>query len=246
RRAARAGAVAPAQRVVPRAAHPRTEPVRPAQRGAAGVPGPPARAQRAARPRPAAGAAAPAARGARKRCAGGEGVRRAPPARAGRRDVTAAIAMSARHLRYRPFAAKPLPDRTWPDRHLTHAPRWCSVDLRDGNQALIEPMSVRRKQILFDRLVRMGYTEIEVGFPDASRPDFEFVRDLIEHDRIPDDVRISVLTQAREELIEQTVRSLVGARRATVHLYNATAPLFRRVVFDIDEGECVALATRGT
>jgi len=160
--------------------------------------------------------------------------------------VTAAIAMSARHLRYRPFAAKPLPDRTWPDRHLTHAPRWCSVDLRDGNQALIEPMSVRRKQILFDRLVRMGYKEIEVGFPAASRPDFEFVRDLIEHDRIPDDVRISVLTQAREELIEQTVRSLVGARRATVHLYNATAPLFRRVVFDIDEGECVALATRGT
>ena len=106
------------------------------------------------------------------------------------------------------------PDRTWPDRTITAAPRWLSTDLRDGNQALIDPMSPARKRQMFDLLVRMGYKEIEVGFPSASQTDFDFVRELVEGERIPDDVRISVLTQARDELIERTVQSLVGARRA--------------------------------
>jgi len=148
--------------------------------------------------------------------------------------------------RYRPFSGVDLPDRRWPDRRLTAAPRWCAVDLRDGNQALLEPMGVARKRAMFDLLVRMGFKEIEVGFPAASRADFDFVRHLVSDDLVPDDVRISVLTQAREELIERTVRSLAGARRATVHLYNATAPLFRRVVLGLDEAECRALATQGT
>ena len=148
--------------------------------------------------------------------------------------------------RYRPYPPVDLPDRTWPSRTITRAPRWLSTDLRDGNQALIDPMGPDRKRRLFDLLVRMGYKEIEVGFPSASQADFDFVRSLIEQDAIPDDVTISVLTQARDELIETTVRSLVGARRATIHLYNATAPLFRRVVFGIDRGECMRLAVRGT
>src|SRR5690349_22096743 len=133
--------------------------------------------------------------------------------------------------RDRPFPPVDLPDRTWPNATVTKAPRWLSTDLRDGNQALIDPMSPTRKLAMFELLVRMGYKEIEVGFPAASQTDFDFVRQLIEEDRIPADVQISVLTQAREELIERTVQSLAGARRATVHLYNATAPLFRRVVF---------------
>ena len=148
--------------------------------------------------------------------------------------------------RYVPFKPVDLPDRTWPGRVITSAPRWLSTDLRDGNQALIDPMSPARKRQMFDLLVRMGYKEIEVGFPSASQADFDFVRDLIEGDRIPDDVQISVLTQARDELIERTVQSLAGTRRATVHLYNATAPLFRRVVFGIDREQCKALATDGT
>ncbi|MGI8335344.1 2-isopropylmalate synthase [Actinomadura scrupuli] len=148
--------------------------------------------------------------------------------------------------RYRPHPAVHLPDRTWPGNTITKAPRWLSTDLRDGNQALIDPMSPDRKLKMFELLVRMGYKEIEVGFPAASQTDFDFVRQLIEQDRVPDDVRISVLTQAREELIERTVQSLAGAAQATVHLYNATAPLFRRVVFDIDQDECKALAVRGT
>jgi len=148
--------------------------------------------------------------------------------------------------RYRPFTPVDLPDRTWPDKTITKAPRWLSTDLRDGNQALIDPMDGHRKLKMFELLVRMGYKEIEVGFPAASQTDFDFVRRLIEEDRIPDDVRISVLTQAREELIERTVQSLVGAERATVHLYNATAPLFRRVVFGIGREECKALAVEGT
>src|SRR5690606_15101145 len=115
---------------------------------------------------------------------------------------------------------------------ITQAPRWLSTDLRDGNQALIDPMSPARKRAMFDLLVRMGYKEIEVGFPASGQTDFDFVRSIIEDpDAIPDDVTISVLTQAREDLIERTVESLKGARRATVHLYNATAPVFRRVVF---------------
>lgn len=133
--------------------------------------------------------------------------------------------------RYEPFAPVDLPDRTWPAKTITEAPRWLSTDLRDGNQALIEPMDSARKHEIFQLLVKMGYKEIEVGFPSASQTDFDFVRSLIEDDLIPDDVQISVLTQAREDLIERTVQSLVGAKRSTVHLYNATAPTFRRVVF---------------
>jgi 2-isopropylmalate synthase len=148
--------------------------------------------------------------------------------------------------RYTPFVPVDLPDRTWPTRKLDRAPRWLSTDLRDGNQALIDPMTPARKLTMFELLVRLGYKEIEVGFPSASQADFDFVRQLIEQDRIPDDVQISVLTQAREDLIERTVQSLVGADRATVHLYNATAPLFQRVVFDVTPDECRAIATRGT
>ena len=148
--------------------------------------------------------------------------------------------------RYTPFRPVDLPDRTWPGKSITKAPRWLSTDLRDGNQALIDPMSPARKHEMFDLLVRMGYKEIEVGFPSASQADFDFVRELIEDDRIPDDIRISVLTQAREDLIERSVQSLRGAARATVHMYNATAPIFRRVVFRIDREECKALAVEGT
>ncbi|NYI95413.1 2-isopropylmalate synthase [Streptomonospora nanhaiensis] len=148
--------------------------------------------------------------------------------------------------RYRPFPVVDLPDRTWPGKTITTAPRWLSTDLRDGNQALIEPMDPQRKHEMFDLLVRMGYKEIEVGFPAASQTDFDFVRSLIEGGKIPDDVQISVLTQARAELIDRTVQSLVGAKRATVHLYNATAPEFRRVVFNVDRDACKAIAVNGT
>ena len=151
--------------------------------------------------------------------------------------------------RYRPFPAIDLPDRQWPSRTITAAPRWLSTDLRDGNQALIDPMNAARKHAMFDLLVRMGYKEIEVGFPAASQTDFDFIRSLIEGGSIPDDVRISVLTQAREELIERTVQSLAGASQATVHLYNAAAPMFRRVVFGWDgdgRAECRAVAVEGT
>jgi 2-isopropylmalate synthase len=139
-----------------------------------------------------------------------------------------------------------LPGRTWPSRSITHAPRWLSTDLRDGNQALIDPMSPARKRTMFDMLVKMGYKEIEVGFPSGSQTDFDFVRELIEGDKIPQDVRISVLVQAREDLIERTLQSLVGAQRATVHMYNATAPVFRDVVFGFGREECKALAVEGT
>src|SRR5690349_8084078 len=151
--------------------------------------------------------------------------------------------------RYIPFQDQikvDLPDRTWPDKIITQAPRWCAVDLRDGNQALIDPMSPARKMKMFDLLVRMGYKEIEVGFPAASETDFSFVRQLIEGDRIPDDVTISVLTQAREDLIERSVQSLVGVPRANIHLYNALAPLFRRVVFRASKDEIKDIAVRGT
>jgi 2-isopropylmalate synthase len=151
--------------------------------------------------------------------------------------------------RYRPFPAVDLPDRQWPGRTITAAPRWLSTDLRDGNQALIDPMNAARKQAMFELLVRMGYKEIEIGFPAASQPEFDFIRGLIETGSIPDDVRISVLTQAREELIERTVQSLAGARQATVHMYNAAAPIFRNVVFGWDgdgRDECKAVAVDGT
>ena len=148
--------------------------------------------------------------------------------------------------RYTPFQPVDLPDRTWPGRSITRAPRWLSTDLRDGNQALIDPMSPARKRTMFDLLVRLGYKEIEVGFPSASQADFDFVRSLITDGVIPGDVQISVLTQARDELIERTVQSLVGAPRATVHMYNATAPVFRRVVFGNDREETKSLAVEGT
>jgi 2-isopropylmalate synthase len=148
------------------------------------------------------------------------------------------------HL-YRPFTPIPLPDRTWPTRVIERAPRWCSVDLRDGNQALIDPMDIERKRRMFDLLVECGFKEIEVGFPSASQPDFDFVRQLIEEDLIPDDVMIQVLTQARPELIERTFESLRGAPRALVHLYNSTSTLQRRVVFGLDRAGIVDIAVKG-
>ncbi|GAB2884154.1 2-isopropylmalate synthase [Streptomyces mayteni] len=148
--------------------------------------------------------------------------------------------------RYRPFEAVEIADRVWPTRRVTAAPRWLSTDLRDGNQALIDPMSPVRKRAMFDLLVRMGYKEIEVGFPASGQTDFDFVRSIIEEGAIPEDVTISVLTQAREELIERTVEALVGAPRATVHLYNATAPTFRRVVFRGSRDDVRGIAVDGT
>ncbi|UQA95467.1 2-isopropylmalate synthase [Streptomyces halobius] len=148
--------------------------------------------------------------------------------------------------KYRPYEAVDIPDRTWPDNRITQAPRWLSTDLRDGNQALIDPMSPARKREMFDLLVRMGYKEIEVGFPSSGETDFAFVRSIIEEGAIPEDVTISVLTQAREELIERTVESLRGAHRATVHLYNATAPTFRRVVFRGSKEQVKQIAVDGT
>jgi 2-isopropylmalate synthase len=147
------------------------------------------------------------------------------------------------HL-YRPFTPIPLSDRTWPSRVITQAPRWCSVDLRDGNQALIDPMDSERKRRMFDLLVRCGFKEIEVGFPSASQTDFDFVRQLIEENLIPDDVIIQVLTQARAELIERTFESLRGAPRAVCHLYNSTSTLQRRVVFGLDRAGIVDIAVR--
>jgi 2-isopropylmalate synthase len=148
--------------------------------------------------------------------------------------------------RYRAFDPIDLPDRTWPSAQVTRAPRWLSTDLRDGNQALIDPMTPARKMKMFDLLVRMGYKEIEVGFPAASQTDFDFVRQLIEQERVPADVTISVLTQAREDLIERSVQSLVGIHHANIHLYNALAPLFRRVVFRASNDEIKDIAVRGT
>ena len=147
--------------------------------------------------------------------------------------------------KYRSYPVVGLHDRRWPERVITKAPTWCSVDLRDGNQALIDPMDVTRKRRLFEVLVRMGFKEIEVGFPSSSQPDFDFVRLLIEEGLIPDDVTIQVLTQARDELIERTFDSLTGARRAIVHLYNSTSTLQRRVVFREERPGIVGIAVRG-
>ena len=147
--------------------------------------------------------------------------------------------------KYRPFPRVDLPDRRWPETAITVAPAWCSVDLRDGNQALIDPMDVHRKRRLFDVLMKMGFKEIEVGFPSSSQPDFDFVRLLIEENLIPDDVTIQVLTQSRDELIERTFASVAGARRAIVHLYNSTSALQRRVVFGLDREGIIAIAVRG-
>ncbi len=150
--------------------------------------------------------------------------------------------------KYRPFHEQirvELSDRTWPGKRITEAPRWCAVDLRDGNQALIDPMSPERKRVMFDLLVSMGYKEIEVGFPSASQTDFDFVRSLIEEGAIPDDVTIQVLTQAREHLIERTYESIVGAKQAIVHLYNSTSVLQRDVVFRTDEQGIIDIAIAG-
>jgi 2-isopropylmalate synthase len=144
--------------------------------------------------------------------------------------------------KYRPFVPLELPDRTWPDRKLTRAPRWCSVDLRDGNQALIDPMDPERKRRMFEALVKMGFKEIEVGFPSASQPDYDFVRLLIEEDLVPDDVIIQVLVQCRPELIHRTYECLKGARQAIVHFYNSTSILQRRVVFGLDKPGIVDIA----
>src|SRR5687767_4556948 len=147
--------------------------------------------------------------------------------------------------KYRPFPPIPIPDRQWPSRILTAAPIWCSVDLRDGNQALAVPMNVSQKLELFDALVKCGFKEIEVGFPSASNTEFEFNRRLIEENRIPEDVTIQVLVQAREDLIERTIESLAGARRVIIHLYNSTSPAQRRVVFGLDKSQIVEVARRG-
>lgn len=152
-------------------------------------------------------------------------------------------------VKYRPFldvAAIDLPDRTWPDKRITTAPRWLSTDLRDGNQSLIEPMGPQAKRAVFDLLVSMGFKEIEIGFPAASQTDFDFVRSLVDDGAIPEDVTISVLTQSRGELIDRTLDACVGIPRATVHLYNALSPIFRDVVFRMDRDQVRELAIDGT
>ena len=151
--------------------------------------------------------------------------------------------------KYRPFlnvVTIDLPDRTWPDKRITTAPRWLSTDLRDGNQSLIEPMGPQAKRAIFDLLVNMGFKEIEIGFPAASQTDFDFVRSLVDDGAIPEDVTISVLTQSRGELIDRTLDACVGIPRATVHLYNALSPLFRNVVFRMDRDQIRELAVDGT
>jgi 2-isopropylmalate synthase len=149
------------------------------------------------------------------------------------------------YTKYKPFQPIALADRTWPDQVITEAPTWCSVDLRDGNQALIEPMSVEQKKKLFGLLVEVGFKEIEVGFPAASQPDFDFVRCLIEENRIPDDVTVQVLTQARPELIQRTFESLRGARRAVLHVYNSTSTVQREKVFKTDKAGIIDIAVAG-
>ena len=155
--------------------------------------------------------------------------------------------MSSRfdHTKYKAFPPIEIKDRTWPDKVITEAPTWCSVDLRDGNQALIEPMSVAQKKKMFELLVEVGFKEIEVGFPAASQPDFDFVRSLIEEDKVPEDVTIQVLTQARPELIQRTFESLQGARRAILHLYNSTSVIQREKVFKTDKAGIVDIAVEG-
>ncbi|MEN9752438.1 MAG: hypothetical protein RL670_129, partial [Actinomycetota bacterium] len=150
--------------------------------------------------------------------------------------------------KYQPFHEQikvELDDRTWPAKRITQAPRWCAVDLRDGNQALIDPMSPERKLKMFNLLVSMGYKEIEVGFPSASQTDFDFVRQLIETNLIPDDVTIQVLTQARDHLIERTYEAIAGAKQAIVHFYNSTSVLQRRVVFNQDRAGVLEIALAG-
>src|SRR5208337_2697898 len=147
--------------------------------------------------------------------------------------------------KYKPFPPVALTDRQWPNRVLTAAPRWCSVDLRDGNQALAVPMNVSQKLELFQTLVKTGFKEIEVGFPSASNTEFTFNRRLIEENRTPDDVWLQVLVQAREDLIERTFESLTGAKKVIIHMYNSTSPAQRRVVFGMSKQEIMRVAVRG-
>ena len=149
------------------------------------------------------------------------------------------------HTKYHPFTVIEKPNRRWPSEHITQAPIWCAVDLRDGNQALIEPMNVIQKQKMWALLIKLGFKEIEIGFPSASQPDFDFCRWLIEENQIPDDVKIQALTQARPELIERTYEALKGAKQAIVHVYNSTSPVQRDKVFKLDKQGLVAIATRG-
>ncbi|NQV70579.1 MAG: 2-isopropylmalate synthase [Pseudohongiella sp.] len=149
------------------------------------------------------------------------------------------------HRKYKPVQAIDIKDRTWPDQLITEAPTWCSVDLRDGNQALIEPMSVAQKKKMFELLVEVGFKEIEVGFPAASQPDFDFVRSLIEENKVPDDVTIQALTQARPELIQRTFESLKGAKKAILHVYNSTSIVQREKVFKTDKAGIIKIAVAG-
>ena len=149
------------------------------------------------------------------------------------------------HRKYKVFETVKLTDRTWPDVSITKAPDWCSVDLRDGNQALVNPMNVEQKTRMFELLVKLGFKEIEVGFPSASQPDFDFVRKLIEEDKIPDDVTVQVLTQAREDLISRTYESLEGVKQAIVHVYNSTSVVQRAQVFAKDKEQIKAIAVNG-
>ena len=149
------------------------------------------------------------------------------------------------HRKYQPFPAIRLTDRSWPDQVINTAPDWCSVDLRDGNQALVNPMTVEQKTRLFQLLVKLGFKEIEVGFPAASTPDFEFIRKLIDEDMIPDDVTVQVLTQARESLIQRTFEALQGARQAIVHVYNSTSTVQREQVFGMDCSGITSIAVQG-
>ncbi|MCP4211783.1 MAG: 2-isopropylmalate synthase, partial [Halieaceae bacterium] len=152
---------------------------------------------------------------------------------------------SFNHRKYQAFKPIAKPDRRWPDRVIEQAPLWCSVDLRDGNQALVEPMTARQKSELWDLLIKIGFKEIEVGFPSASSHDYNFVRELIDQDRIPDDVTVQVLTQARPDLIEKTFQALKGARRAVVHVYNSTSTVQREQVFGLDRKGIVDIAVKG-
>ncbi|SVC25493.1 uncharacterized protein METZ01_LOCUS278347, partial [marine metagenome] len=149
------------------------------------------------------------------------------------------------YTKYKPFQPIGLKNRRWPDQVITEAPTWCSVDLRDGNQALIEPMTVTQKKKMFELLVEVGFKEIEVGFPSASQPDFDFVRSLIEEDKVPEGVTIQALTQARPELIQRTFESLKGARKAILHLYNSTSIVQREKVFKTDKAGIIEIAVAG-
>ena len=152
---------------------------------------------------------------------------------------------STKYVPFVPFE-RDYAERTWPSRRISTPPIWLSTDLRDGNQALIEPMSVERKLRFFDQLIKIGFTEIEVGFPSASQTDYDFVRKLVDEKLIPEHVSIQILTQSRDDLIERSIQSAAGARRVIVHLYNAVAPAFRRIVFNMSKEEVKQIAIRGT